>query len=186
MQRALSSLAAAAVLLVAGACSDEADEPDPQPRSTPSGTSSITSSALTEGLAELYAGNSPTPLDLEEGRCFADALQERLDDDALLDAGIVTDGAGQARVVEALPVFDEPTAQAWVDAQLACVDYVEVSTRALLTQTRGDLDAERYAECLRSALTDDEVRAALVQTLTGGFDSPEVAALATAQADCAT
>ena len=84
-----------------------------------------------------------------------------------------------------LPVFDEVTAAAWVDAQLACVDYVEASLRALLTQTRGGLDAEAYAACLRDALSEAEIRAALEQTLSGGFDSPEVAALADAQASCA-
>ncbi len=179
MHRALSSLVgvvAAAALVTVGGCSSD---PTPE-RAVPSDPD------LRAGLATLYAGNSPTPQDLEEGRCFAAALQERLDPDAMLAAGIVAEEAGRVQVVEALPVFDEPTAQAWVDAQLACVDYVEVSTRALLTQTRGSLDAGQYAECLRATLTDDEVRAALVQTLTGGFDSPEVAALATAQSDCAT
>lgn len=187
MPRALSSLVAAtaALILVAalGACTGAAE-----PRaaaSPPAGTSSTTVPAglHTAELAELYAGNSAVSQDRREGRCFARAFEQRMDEAALVRAGIVDrDGT----VVESLPIFDATTATAWVDAQLACVDYVEASTRALLTQTRGALDAQAYAVCLRAALSDEEVRAALVQTLSGGFDSPEVAALADAQSTCAT
>ena len=57
-----------------------------------------------------------------------------------------------------LPAFDEETARLWVDAQFACTDYVEESTRALVAQSKGKLDPEAYAACLREALTDDELR----------------------------
>ena len=178
MLRALTSSIAVLATLALGACSgDDGPAPAPAPAASPSAPVDHTTQ-----LAALFAGNDPEPLDLEQGRCFARALQEGLDEQALVDGGIVDENGD---VVDTLPAFDETTATAWVDAQLGCVDYVEASTRALLTQTRGDLDAEAYAACLRAALTDDAVRAALVQTLTGGFDSPEVAALADAQATCA-
>ena len=37
----------------------------------------------------------------------------------------------------------------WADAQLACADFVEASTRAQVKVTKGDLDGEAYAACLR-------------------------------------
>ncbi len=183
MPRALSSLVAtaAALLLLAG-CSDDA-EPEAAPTPTPDAQVEPGAATTYEaGLARLYVGDSTDPQEQLDGACFAAALLERLDTDALTEAGIITP---QGRVTRTLPVFDEATATVWADAQLSCVDYVEASTRALLTQRRGDLDAEAYAACLRDALSAEEVRAALVQTLSGGFDSPEVAALATAQVTCA-
>lgn len=188
MPRALSSLVAVAATLLlcvgaSGCSSDDGPAGSPTTPSTPTATGSTGSTAeRTEALAALYADDSTSPEDVVEARCFAEAFQQRLDQDALSAAGILgPDGA----VVDVLPVFDEATAGAWVDAQLSCVDYVEASTRAMTTQSRGGLDAEAYATCLRAALSDEEVRAALVQTLSGGFDSPEVATLAQAQADCA-
>jgi len=180
--RALTSLvvAAAAALGLAG-CSGDGD-PAPEPASSASVAAETARAVSTADLAALFTGSSTDELDRRQGACFARALQRRLDFFEL-EAGGIVDSRGS--VVEVLPVFDEATAEAWVDAQLACVDYVEASTRALLTQTRGGLDAEAYAVCLRDALTDEVVRAALVQTLSGGFDSPEVAALADAQASCA-
>ena len=177
--RALSSLVVAAATIVGlVACSgDDALTPAP----TPSVEVVLEPVVSTAELAALFIGNSTEELDRRQGRCFARALEHRLDF-AALEAGGIVDGGGF--VVQVLPVLDEATAAAWVEAQLTCVDYVEASTRAMLTQTRGDLDAEAYAACLRAALTDEEVRAALVQTLSGGFDSPEVAALAEAQSTC--
>lgn len=180
--RALSSLvvAAAAALGLAG-CSGDADPP-PEPTTSASVVAETSRPVSTADLAALFTGNSTEELDRRQGRCFARALQRRLDFFELEAGGIVD---SQGDVVEVLPVFDEVTAAAWVDAQLACVDYVEASLRALLTQTRGGLDAEAYAACLRDALTEAEIQAALELTLSGGFDSPEVAALADAQASCA-
>jgi hypothetical protein len=176
-------LVVAAVVLAVGGCSGGGgqSEPTPSTSATPSSGAPPTGDP-TADLVALYAGDRPEQQDLRDGRCFARELQARLDRAALTEAGIVGADGG---VVDRLPVFDTATATAWVDAQLACVDYVEASTRALLTQTRGELDAEAYAACLRGALTEAELRAALVQTLSGGFGSPEVAALADAQADCA-
>ncbi len=171
------------VLSVAlGACAGDTD-PGLQP--TPpseTGPSAAPDTARTAALAKLYIGKSVEPLDRREGRCFARALEQRLDEDALIEAGLI----GPGGVVTRTPVFDKDTAGVWVDAQLSCVDYVDASTRALLTQTRGDLDPEAYATCLRTTLTEGEIRAALVETLSNGFDSPEVAALAEAQSTCSS
>ena len=181
MPRALTSLVAAAAAVVGlAACSGEEDL---APAPTPSVEAVLEPVVSTAELAALFTGNSTEALDRRQGRCFARALKRRLDF-AALEAGGIVDGEGL--VVQVLPVFDQATAAAWVDAQLSCVDYVEASTRALLTQTRGDLDPEAYAACLRAARTDEEVRAALVQSLSGGFDSAEVAALAEAQSTCSS
>ena len=81
-----------------------------------------------------------------------------------------------------LPPLPEDVAGDWADAQLACADFVEASTRAQVKVTKGDLDGEAYAACLRQKLTDDEIRAAVAASLSGDFDAAEVSALSTAQA----
>jgi len=134
-----------------------------------------------QGLADLYAGDHATEQDAESGACFAEELLDRADVGLLQDAGIITSSGD---VAAELPAFDATTAKLWVDAQFACVDYVEESTRALLAQTKGKLQQEKYADCLREALTDDQLRAAVEATLTGSWDAPEVTELANAQADC--
>ncbi|CAN5456270.1 hypothetical protein BH09ACT12_BH09ACT12_12650 [soil metagenome] len=182
MPRALSSLVVvAATLQFLTGCSG-GEEPAEATPPSPNVKIELSPKPLHEiGLARLYAGDSTDTQEQLDGFCFSDALLERLDEDQLIDAGIVTP---RGKVTRSLPVFDEATASAWVDAQLSCVDFVEASTRALLTQTHGELDSEAYATCLAAALSDAEIRAALVQTLSGGFDSPEVAALTDAQATC--
>ena len=134
------------------------------------------------GLSALYAGDHATASTVAEGDCFADALLDRLTPEELVTVGVVGDSGD---VVAALPMLDVPTAEIWVDAQFECTDFIEASTRALLAQSKGKLAQDIYGECLRDALTEDELRAALVQTLSGGFESPEVTALSEAQATCA-
>ena len=73
-----------------------------------------------------------------------------------------------------------------MEAQFACADFVEQSTRALEAHSKGELDPEAYAACLREALTDEELRAAVVASLTGTCEAPEVTALADAQGRCTT
>ena len=167
--------AALLAALVMGGCSDDepADEGDTGPDRT----------AVEEGLAALYAGDHATDQDTQSGACFAEELLDRAGVERLRDAGIITD-AGE--VSAELPAFDEETAGLWVDAQFACVDYVEESTRALSAQTKGRLDREAYAACLRDALTDEQIRAAVVATLTGDWEAEEVTALSDAQGGCTT
>ncbi len=166
-----ASIVLLAGLLLAG-CSD--DEPD-------SDTEGPTRAKVEQGIADLYAGDHATEQDTESGACFAEELLDRAGVDRLRNAGIITDSG---EVAAELPAFDAETAKLWVDAQFECVDYVEESTRALLAQTKGKLEQKTYAACLREALTEDQLRAAVEATLTGEWESPEVAALANAQADC--
>ena len=160
------SCSLAALLLVG--CSD--DEPDADVRRPGPGRS------VEQGIADLYAGDHATDQDTEAGACFAEELLDRAGVERLRDAGIITDSG---EVAAELPAFDAETARLWVDAQFACVDYVEESTRALLAQTKGKLDQATYAACLRDALTEDQLRAAVEATLTGAWEAPEVTALAT-------
>ena len=163
-------------VLLLGACTSGPD-PEAEPSAAPSHAAGVR-----DGVAALYAGEDDlSPEEVDESTCFADALLRRLAPGDLEAAGIVTDGA----VATVLPVLDETTARAWVAAQGECVDFVEVSTRALGAQSKGRVDAASYAGCLRAALSADELDAAQVSTLTGRFDTPEVTALAQAQADCA-
>jgi hypothetical protein len=166
-----------ALLILTAACdgsgsgSGESSSSRPAPRSE----------QVRTGVAALYVGDNPTPDDVADGECFADALLDRLDDTELEAAGIVQGG----EVVPVLPALDVGTARVWVEAQGRCRDFVEVSTRALAAQSKGRVDPDAYAGCLRDALTAQQVDAALVDTLTGSFDTPEVGALSRAQAACA-
>ena len=69
-------------------------------------------------------------------------------------------------------------AETWVDAQLDCGDFVEASTRAQQRVTKGKIDAEAYADCLRGELSEEQMRDALVATMQSEFGDPAVAALA--------
>jgi hypothetical protein len=139
--------------------------------------------AVEDGIADLYAGDHATEEDSEAGECFASELVDRAGIDGLRDAGIVTDSG---EVATELPGFEEETARLWVEAQFACTDYIEESTRALVAQSQGRLDPEAYAHCLREAITDDELREAVVASLTGAWETPEVNKLADAQAQCSS
>ena len=171
----LRSPVPALLLVLAGlvglaACSGDDDSGSDPDRAT-----------VDRGLAELYAGDHPTEDDTAAGTCFAEHLED-VSTDTLRDAGVV-DASGA--VVADLPQLDKDLANAWVDAQLACTDFVEASTRAQEKVTKGAIDDQAYAECLADALTDDQVRAALVATVSGSFDDPAVDRLARAQDTCA-
>jgi hypothetical protein len=137
--------------------------------------------AVDRGLAELYAGDHPTEDDTAAGTCFAEHLAE-VSTDTLRDAGVVDESGA---VVADLPQLDEDLATTWVDAQLACTDFVEASTRAQEKVTKGAIDDRAYAACLGDALSDDQVHEALVATVSGSFDDPAVDRLANAQDTCA-
>lgn len=182
-RRLLPSLAAAvAVLLTLGACSDGPGTPAPSLSGPPSPSAAGLPADVRADLAALWAGDAPSSRDVEAGACFADALAELTTDAELRDAGLV-DGRGE--VVAAVPVLDEATARSWVEAQQQCVDFVTESTRAQVAATKGALDEQSYAACLRAALDDEAITEALVATLTGRFEGPEVEALGSAQAGCA-
>ena len=169
------SIVVLAALLLAGCSGDE-----PGDGGDGSSDAGPDRAVVERSLAELYAGDHATARDDASGACFAEELVDRAGIDRLRDVGIV---AASGEVAE-LPEFDEETARLWVDAQFACVDYVEESTRALAAQSKGRIDQETYAACLRDALTDDELRAAVVATLSGDWEAGAVTALSKAQADC--
>ena len=135
---------------------------------------------INEGLAAIYAGDHASEEDTAAGECFADELSD-VSEEQLRDAGIVDDSG---EVVAELPPLDEALAQTWVAAQLDCADFVEASTRAQQRVTKGKIDAETYADCLRGELTEEQMRDALVATMQAEFGDPAVAALAEAQDTC--
>ncbi len=180
MLRRLAPALVASLTLVLGACS--ADDSSTTNDSDQAVADAVDVSDVQAGLAALYAGDHAGQADTDEGDCFATELLVRLDVPALREAGLI-DASGT--VAAAVPPLDEATATEWVDAQFACSDYVEASTRAFLAQSKGKLDRDTYAACLRRAITDQQLRKAIVATLTGDFTRPEVSALATAQSTCA-
>lgn len=174
MPRALLSLVitTAVLALLVGCSNNDPATPDP------------TTTASTDprpGLAALYAGDDAEPADLRDGRCFAEALVGSGFD--LEAAGLVDEGG---EVPTTAPPFDEATAQAWVDAQLGCVSYLDAATRAVLVQSKGAVDAASFRACLADGLTEEQARTALVDALLGDFSSVAVNRFSTTQADCAT
>ena len=164
------------LVLALGGCQSDCGDPEGGSRPTPD------SSAIREGLASLFAGDHPGSRENAEGQCFAGELTAAVSPEDLRSAGVLD---ASYDVVPEPPPLPADVAGAWADAQLACADFVEASTRAQVKVTKGDLDQEAYAICLRQRLTDDDIRAAVAASLGGDFDAPEVSALSTAQADCA-
>ncbi len=181
MLRRLGSALATLVVLTVGAC--DSAEPGPTGRPGRPGRPGPSSAApaVLDGVAALYAGDDPAPEERDEAACFADALLARLDPDELAAAGIVVEGA----VAPVLPVLDEPTARTWVAAQARASTSSTSRPAPSAPRARAGSTPRRTPAACATALTADEVDAALVNTLTGRFDTPEVAALGRAQADCA-
>jgi hypothetical protein len=163
--------AAAVVILMLGLGACSGDElPDQVP-----------DAQVRDGLAALFAGDHAGEDEAADARCFADELTDRVSIERLREAGVLD---YRYRVPADVPPLPEDVAEDWVDAQLACVDFVEQSAQAQERLSKGKLDRTAYAACFREALTDDQLRAAVVATLMGEWDSPEVAALADAQETC--
>lgn len=156
--------------VAAGCDDDQAEGPRPDPQ------------AIRSGLAALYAGDHATAADRRDGGCFAEQLVVRATPQELRDAGVLDDTWA---VVTELPVLPEDLAGKWVDAQLACVDFVAESARAQAQVSHGTIDEEAYAACLRDLVPADRLRAALVETLTGAWDGADVTRLSEAQQTCA-
>ncbi|MGH3334352.1 MAG: hypothetical protein ACRDOZ_00925, partial [Nocardioides sp.] len=139
-------------------------------------------SGIRADLASLFAGDHPGARENAEGRCFAEQLTAAVSPGQLRSAGVLD---ASYDVVAEPPPLPEDVAGDWADAQLACADFVEASTRAQVKVTKGNLDGEAYAACLRRKLTDDEIRAAVAASLSGDFDAAEVGDLSAAQSACA-
>lgn len=177
---ALAAVALVGLTIAMSAC-DSDETPGPGPTPTSEAAAEPASDAVRTGVVALYTADDASEDQLVEAGCFADELLERLDLAELRDAGIVQD---DGQVVPVLPVLDVPTAEEWVAAQGECADFVTVSTRAVVVQSKGKADAKVYETCLRGALSPEQLDAAIVDTLTGHFDSAEVQALSGAQAEC--
>jgi hypothetical protein len=135
-----------------------------------------------DGLAALFAGDHPEARQQAAARCFAEELTRTTSLDALQAAGVLDSSYD----VEAeAPVLREDVAQAWADAQFACTDFVEESTRAQQAATKGRIEDAPYADCLRSQLTEAEMKAAVVDSLTGDWQGADLLRLGRAQSDCA-
>ena len=161
----------AATLLSLGACQQE----DPPPENGDA-------AEIRADLAAVFAGDHPEDRDAENGACFADELTDLMSNEQLRDAGILD---ASYDVVSPIPQLSEEAAGAWADAQIACTDFVEGSTRAQVKVTKGRIDTEAYAACLRAALTDDQMRDAVVDSLTGDWQGAALGALGRAQSECA-
>jgi hypothetical protein len=160
---------AAAALLAVGCSGDE--PPD-----------RVDADVTRDGLGALFAGDHPGDRETAAGRCFARELTDRVPRERLREAGVLDASYG---VVADLPPLPAGIAEDWARAQLACTDFVAESTRAQVTISKGRIDAERYAGCLRRTLDEAELEAAVAGTLAGDWDAPAVASLGAAQARCA-
>ena len=138
--------------------------------------------AIRADLSAVFAGDHPEDRDTDNGDCFAEQLVRQLSHEQLRDAGILDSSYD---VVSPIPQLPEEAAAAWADAQISCTDFVEESARAQVKVTKGRIDTEAYAGCLREALTEAQMRGAVVDSLTGDWHGPDLAALSTTQAACA-
>lgn len=138
--------------------------------------------AIRAGLSGLFAGDHPTDRDTADGACFADELLGRVTPDRLRTAGVLDPSY---EVASELPPLPEELARPWVEAQFACTDLVARTAAAQAGVSHGAVDAATYAACLRGALTDAELKAAVVDTLTGDWAGTDLARLTDAGADCA-
>ncbi len=166
------------LVLMLGGCQSGGSDPDGGSGDGP--TPDL--STIRSDLASLFAGDHPGSRENAEGKCFAEELTAAVSPEQLRSAGVLD---ASYDVVAAPPPLPEDVAGDWAEAQLACADFVEASTRAQVKVTKGDLDGEAYAACLRQKLTDDEIRAAVAASLSGDFDAPEVGVLSAAQSACA-
>lgn len=184
----LAPVLALVVPLALGGCSGDSGGSDGSGGSGGSGSSGGSAAASTgfpeirAGLVELYAGDHAGERDTTHGECFADALLADVPVADLEAAGVVVDGA----VAPTSPTLDRDLAEQWVEAMLGCMDFIDESARAQVAFTKGKVDWQQYAACLRGELDETAVRAAVVGTLMGDWDSPDVAALTQAQAECST
>ena len=137
--------------------------------------------AIAAGLAGLFAGDHPTGRDAADGDCFADQLLDRVTPEQLQEAGVL--GPSYA-VVGELPRLPEELARTWVQAQFACTDFVERTAAARAGVSHGAVDPRAYAACLSGVLSDAELQAAVVDTLTGDWAGKDLARLTEAQAGC--
>lgn len=156
-------------LLLAG-CSAPADDP---PR--------VDEAALHEGLAQLFIGDHAATDD-PSGTCFADELLAVATPDELREGGLLDE---QYAVREDLPALeDAELARKVAQAQLACTDYFAAAADAQSSISKGERDGEEFAACLREAITDEQLEAAVAATLRARWQDPALEVLTDAQRAC--
>lgn len=153
------------------ACSSEGEPPQ-----------DYDAAVVRDGLGALFAGDHPEARDTEAGVCFAQAFTEDTTPQELRAAGVLDE---RFDVVADLPTLTPGLAEKWVDAQFACTDFVAESTRAQVKVTKGRIDPDAYATCLRGLMSELDLRAAVLETLTAQWDGEHVSRLGAAQSDCA-
>ncbi|QZY29031.1 hypothetical protein [Nocardioides coralli] len=146
------------------------------------GSDQVDRTQLREGLAAAFAGDRAGPTAEAEGTCFAQELLATASLEELRAGGVV---AEDGSVVPSFPALDQPLAGKVVDAQLACTDVVEDSAQAQSFVTKGRLVRERYADCLRQALPDRAIRAAVLAAVMAEWEDPAIEELSAAQVSCA-
>lgn len=168
------SLLLAALALALSGCQSE----DAQPAEGPTPDAG----EIRAALAALFAGDHPGTRETTEGKCFAGKLTEAVSPQELRSAGVLDSSYD---VVTEPPPLPADVAGKWADAQLACTDFVEASTRAQVKVTHGDIDSHAYASCLRAKMPPARIRAAVAASLMGDFGDAAVKDLSQAQTTCA-
>ena len=130
--------------------------------------STPTQAQVAAGLGELFSATSPESTDA--AGCFGDRLAAARNVEQLTDDGVVDD---TGTVVESLPPLTREAAAAWVDAWFTCIDFTEVAGRAQKKVTK-TLDVAPFETCFRDRLTDDEIREAATDGLSGETTSTAV------------
>lgn len=165
-----SLLSCLLVALVLSGCSTPADD-EPE----------VDEAALNEGLAALFLGDHPAKDDTS-GTCFADALLATTSPQELQEAGLLDE---EYAVVADLPALeDDALAGKVADAQLECTDYFAAAADAQASISKGKLDGDAFADCLRDTVDDEQLRAAVVATLQAQWDDPALSVLTDAQREC--
>ena len=175
MQR--PGLLLATLLVAAGsglfACSDAGKDPQ--------GSRDSHDPAVRRQLVALFAGDHPGSDSTRVGECFADHLLDEVTTEQL-ESGGVLDRAGRAN--KEITNLDRPVAEAWTDAQIACTDFVEESTKAQVSISKGTIDQTAYAACLTDRLDEETIRAATIAALMADWDDKALADLSVAQSMC--
>lgn len=137
--------------------------------------------AIRAGLGGLFAGDHPSARDTADGSCFAQELLVRVSPEQLRAAGVL---GPSYDVTAELPRLPEALARSWVEAQFACTDFVARAAAAQAGVSHGAVDPSTYAACLSGALSDAQLQAAVVDTLSGDWSGVDLARLTEAQAGC--
>lgn len=158
------------------ACSGDDDPGQAQPRDD-----AATEQVRSE-LVAFFAGDHSGEDSTEVGECFADDLLDHVSPEELRTGGALT--ADNEVNLEGTRL-SETVATAWTDAQFACTDFVEESTKAQVALSKGKLDTDVYAACLADRLDETTIREATVAALMADWAEPAVEEMTVAQSVCA-